>query len=82
MTRGLGKCTARGRESWDTREFKGDSIKNLGVRDIRFTRNKAVGGTVVYALVLGWPAGEFVVQSLGTASSAQIHRKNSRKFGF
>lgn len=51
----------------DTREFKGDSIKNLGVRDIRFTRNKA--NTVIYALVLGWPAGEFVVKSLGTASS-------------
>jgi alpha-L-fucosidase len=53
----------------DTREFKGDSIKNLGVRDIRFTRNKA--NTVIFALVLGWPAGEFVVESLGTASSAQ-----------
>jgi alpha-L-fucosidase len=53
----------------DTQEFKGDSIKNLGVRDIRFTRNKA--NTVIYALVLGWPTGEFVVQSLGTASAAQ-----------
>ena len=53
----------------DSTEFKGDSIKNLGVRDIRFTRNKA--NTVIYALVLGWPAGEFVVQSLGTASAAQ-----------
>jgi len=53
----------------DTQEFKGDSIKNLGVSDIRFTRNKA--NTVIYALVLGWPAGEFVVQSLGTASPAQ-----------
>ena len=53
----------------DTAEFKGDSIKNLGVRDIRFTRNKAK--TVVYALVLGWPTGEFVVQSLGTASAAK-----------
>jgi len=53
----------------DTREFKGDSIKNLGVHDIRFTRNKA--NTVIYALVLGWPAGEFVVESLGTASSVK-----------
>lgn len=53
----------------DTREFKGDSIKNLGVRDIRFTRNKA--NTVIYALVLGWPTGEFVVESLGTASAVQ-----------
>jgi alpha-L-fucosidase len=53
----------------DTREFKGDSIKNLGVRDIRFTCNKAK--TVIYAFVLGWPTGEFVVQSLGTANSTQ-----------
>lgn len=53
----------------DTREFKGDSIKNLGVRDIRFTRNKS--NTVIYALLLGWPAGEFVVASLGMASPAQ-----------
>jgi alpha-L-fucosidase len=53
----------------DTREFKGDSIKNLGVNDIRFTRNKA--NDVVYALVLGWPTGEFLVRSLGTANSAQ-----------
>jgi len=53
----------------DTREFKGDSIKNLGVRDIRFTRNKA--NTVIYAMLLGWPAGEFVVESLGTASPPQ-----------
>jgi alpha-L-fucosidase len=53
----------------DTREFKGDSIKNLGVHDIRFTRNKA--NTVIYALVLGWPTSEFVVESLGTASSAK-----------
>jgi alpha-L-fucosidase len=26
---------------------------------------------VIYALVLGWPAGEFVIESLGTASQAQ-----------
>jgi alpha-L-fucosidase len=53
----------------DSSEFKGNSIKNLGVRDIRFTRNKA--NTVIYALALGWPADEFVVKSLGTANSAQ-----------
>jgi alpha-L-fucosidase len=45
------------------------SIKNLGVKDIRFTRNKA--NTVIYAFALGWPVGEFVVHSLGTASPAQ-----------
>ncbi len=63
------KVYGEGPGKLDTHEFKGDSIKNLGVRDIRFTRNKA--NTVIYALVLGWPAGEFVVESLGTASPAQ-----------
>ncbi len=63
------KVFGEGPGKLDTREFKGDSIKNLGVRDIRFTRNKA--STVIYALVLGWPAGEFVVESLGTASSVE-----------
>ena len=63
------KVFGEGPGKLDTQEFKGDSIKNLGVRDIRFTRNKA--NTVIYALVLGWPAGEFVVESLGTASRAQ-----------
>ncbi len=64
------KVYGEGPTKLDTAEFKGvDSIKNLGVRDIRFTRNKA--NTVIYALVLGWPAGEFVVESLGTASSVQ-----------
>jgi alpha-L-fucosidase len=47
--------------------FQGDSISKLGVKDIRFTRNKA--NTVVYVIVLGWPTGQFVVQSLGTAAS-------------
>jgi alpha-L-fucosidase len=63
------KVFGEGPGKLDTREFKGDSIKNLGVRDIRFTRNKA--NTVIYALVLGWPAGEFVVESLGTANSVR-----------
>jgi len=63
------KVYGEGPGKLDTREFKGDSIKNLGVHDIRFTRNKA--NTVIYALVLGWPAGEFVVESLGTGSSVQ-----------
>lgn len=53
----------------DTREFKGDSIKNLGVNDIRFTRSK--GNDVVYAFTLGWPAGQFVIRSLGTGSSSR-----------
>ncbi len=49
--------------------FQGNSVSKLGEKDIRFTRNKA--GNVVYAIVLGWPAGEVLVQSLGTNSSTQ-----------
>jgi alpha-L-fucosidase len=49
--------------------FQGDSISKLGVKDIRFTRNKA--NTVVYAIVLGVPEGEFMVQSLGTGAAAK-----------
>ena len=63
------KVYGEGPGKLDTQEFKGDSIKNLGVHDIRFTRNKA--NTVIYALVLGWPEGGFVVESLGMASSVQ-----------
>jgi alpha-L-fucosidase len=41
-------------------------VSQLGAEDIRFTRNKA--GTVVYAIVLGWPEKQVVVQALGTSS--------------
>ena len=41
----------------------------LDARDIRFTRNKS--NDVVYAIVLGWPDGDFVVNNLGSGSSAQ-----------
>ena len=41
----------------------------LDARDVRFTRNKA--GDVVYAIVLGWPDGDFVVNNLGTDSTTQ-----------
>ena len=47
--------------------FQGDSISKVGAKDVRFTRNKA--NSVIYAITLGWPAGEFVVQALGTASA-------------
>ncbi|WP_158785516.1 alpha-L-fucosidase [Granulicella sp. L46] len=52
--------------------FQGNSVSKLGAQDVRFTRNKA--GTVVYALVLGWPQGETVLRALGT-SSPQSPRK-------
>jgi len=63
------KVYGEGPGKLDTAQFKGMSIKNLGVKDIRFTRNKA--NTVIFAFALGWPVGEFVVESLGTASSTQ-----------
>jgi len=47
-------------------KFKGDSVKVLGEKDIRFTSNKA--GSVIYAHVLGWPAEPVQIASLGLSS--------------
>jgi len=49
--------------------FHGNSIKNLGSKDIRFTRNKA--NTIIYAIVLGWPSASLTVQSLGTSAATK-----------
>ena len=49
--------------------FQGNSVHNLGAKDIRFTRNKA--NTVIYAIALGWPAGAFVIESLGLSAATQ-----------
>jgi len=49
--------------------FQGNSVHNLGAKDIRFTRNKA--NTVIYAIALGWPAGALTIESLGTAAAAK-----------
>jgi alpha-L-fucosidase len=49
--------------------FQGDSIANLGAKDIRFTSNKA--NTNLYAIALGWPREAFLVRALGTASDAR-----------
>ncbi|HET6382826.1 MAG TPA: alpha-L-fucosidase C-terminal domain-containing protein, partial [Armatimonadota bacterium] len=46
--------------------FSGGSTRALDARDVRFTRSKA--GDVVYAIVLGWPDGDFILQNLGTAA--------------
>ncbi|MGH9616163.1 MAG: alpha-L-fucosidase [Acidobacteriaceae bacterium] len=48
--------------------FQGNTISKLDAKDIRFTRNKS--NTVIYAITLGWPVGEFVIQSMGTAGGA------------
>jgi alpha-L-fucosidase len=63
------KVFGEGPDAIDTGQFKGDSIRALGELDIRFTRSK--DNKVVYAIALGWPAAEFVVQSLGTANATQ-----------
>jgi alpha-L-fucosidase len=48
--------------------FQGNSIRKLGAKDIRFTRNKAK--TAVYAIFLGWPdGGGFEVKAFGSATS-------------
>jgi alpha-L-fucosidase len=52
--------------------FQGKSVQNLGVQDIRFTRNKA--NTVVYAHLLGWPAGPFTINALGLEANTQPGR--------
>jgi len=47
--------------------FAGGSTATLDSGDIRFTHNKR--GDIVYAIILGWPAGDrFQIRSLGTAS--------------
>jgi alpha-L-fucosidase len=47
--------------------FQGESVNKLGEKDIRFTRNKA--NSVVYAIVLGWPAEPILVRSLGLSAA-------------
>lgn len=60
------KIAGEGPNSIKAGSFQGNSIRNLGAKDIRFTRNKA--SNVVYAIVLGWPQEPIVVQALGTSA--------------
>ncbi len=52
--------------------FQGKTVQSLGVKDIRFTRNKE--NTVVYASLLGWPTGSFLIDALGSAAKEQPGR--------
>ncbi|MGD0631586.1 MAG: alpha-L-fucosidase, partial [Terracidiphilus sp.] len=63
------KVYGEGPNSIKAGSFQGGSIKKLGEKDIRFTRNKA--NTVIYALVLGWPGESFTVQSLGLSAATR-----------
>jgi alpha-L-fucosidase len=48
--------------------FKGSkSARELGTRDVRYTRNKA--NTVVYAFVFGWPQQAPVLRSFATGAA-------------
>jgi alpha-L-fucosidase len=49
--------------------FQGDSVNKLGENDIRFTRNKT--NTVIYAIVLGWPAEPILLRSLGLSAATR-----------
>ena len=61
------KVPGEGPNTVTSGSFQGNSVSKLGVKDIRFTRNKA--NSVVYALVLGWPTEPVMIQSLGTSAS-------------
>ncbi len=60
------KVYGEGANKVETGSFKGDSIRKLGPKDIRFTRNKA--NTAIYAIFMGWPEGEVQIASLGAGS--------------
>ena len=47
--------------------FQGHSIQQLDASDVRYTRNKS--GTVVYAIVLGWPDHDLVLASFGARAA-------------
>ncbi|MFZ0690724.1 MAG: alpha-L-fucosidase [Acidobacteriaceae bacterium] len=63
------KVYGEGPDTIKSGSFQGNSVNQLGEKDIRFTTSK--DGKVLYATALGWPAAEFVVQSLGTSSTTQ-----------
>ena len=47
--------------------FQGKTVSQLGVQDIRFTRNKT--NTVIYAVALGWPTEPLLIKSLGSSAA-------------
>jgi alpha-L-fucosidase len=68
--------------------FQGNSIGLLDANDIRYTRNKA--GTVVYAIVLGWPERGFgppgrerglLLKSFGASAAKPVKAANVELLG-
>ncbi|HVH85081.1 MAG TPA: alpha-L-fucosidase [Terriglobales bacterium] len=47
--------------------FQGHSIQQLDASDIRYTRNKL--GTIIYAIVLGWPEHDVILGSFGARAA-------------
>jgi alpha-L-fucosidase len=47
--------------------FQGHSTQQLDASDVRYTRNKS--GSIVYAIVLGWPAEDVVLASFGAGAA-------------
>ena len=66
------KVYGEGPNAIQSGSFQGNSVRNLGAKDIRFTRNKA--NTAIYAIVLGWRGDTFVIESLGLAAATQPGR--------
>ena len=66
------KIYGEGQHSVKAGAFGGNSVNQLGVQDIRFTRNKA--NNVIFAHVLGWPAEAVTIQSLGTSAQTNPGR--------
>ena len=63
------KTFGEGPHAAKERAVSGKRVAMMSAEDIRFTRSKR--GDVVYAIVLGWPEGDFSVKSLGAASAVQ-----------
>jgi len=61
------KVFGEGPNSVKAGAFGGNSVKSLGAKDVRFTRNKA--NTVIYAIALGLPTETIAIQALGTSSA-------------
>jgi alpha-L-fucosidase len=68
--------------------FQGNSVGQLDASDIRYTSNKA--GTMVYAIVLGWPEREFgrprgerglLLQSFGSSAAKPVKVANVELLG-
>ncbi|HUI77582.1 MAG TPA: alpha-L-fucosidase, partial [Bryobacteraceae bacterium] len=59
--------------------FQGNSVGQLDASDIRYTRNKA--GTMVYAIVLGWPQRGVLLQSFGSSAAKPVKVANVELLG-